>query len=353
MSYILLFLISIIFSLILDQIGMILPWLFGPILATIILRKFTSLTYRWPKWLGDIGLYILGAQIGVSFTKEVFVDIAGDFLSVIFLSVMILLSAIMISFVFKHIVNCTTETALLASIPGALNQMIVMAEENKNANILVVTLAQTSRLLFVIMIVPFISSMTSDNHEHYQINRAKQVFEVLTLEQIVMIVAMIAAGIYILKLIHFPVPDMLGPTFAILIWNLSTGLNFTVPMSLINFAQLLFGVRIGLQMYDLSSQINKRLFIGIFIQNILLIICAIFLSIVINIYTDHNFNDVFLSAAPGGMAQIIVVALETGANVAMISSYHIFRIFLILLIVAPIMSWYLTHRLNSEIGSAD
>jgi len=353
MSYILLFLMSIIFSLILDQIGMILPWLFGPILATIILRKFTSLTYRWPKWLGDIGLYILGAQIGVSFTKEIFVDIAGDFLSVIFLSVMILLSAIMISFVFKRIVNCTTETALLASIPGALNQMIVMAEENKNANILVVTLAQTSRLLFVIMIVPFISSMTSDNHERYQINKAKQVFEVLTLDQIVMIVAMIAAGIYILKLIHFPVPDMLGPTFAILIWNLSTGLNFTVPMLLINFAQLLFGVRIGLQMYDLSSQINKRLFIGIFIQNILLIICAIFLSIVINIFTDHNFNDVFLSAAPGGMAQIIVVALETGANVAMISSYHIFRIFLILLIVAPIMSWYLTHRLNSDIGSAD
>lgn len=353
MSYLLLFLFGITLSFILDQIGMILPWLFGPILATIILRQFTSLTYRWPKWLGDIGLYILGAQIGVSFTKEIFVDIGNDFWSVIFLSVTIISCAVIISFLFKHIVKCTTETALLASIPGALNQMIVMAEENKNANILVVTLAQTSRLLFVIMIVPFISSMTSENHAHYQSDKAKQIFEVLTLNQIVMIVVMIAAAIYLLKLIHFPVPDMLGPTFVILIWNIITGLNFTVPVSMINFAQLLFGVRIGLQMYDLSSQINKRLFLGIFIQNILLIICAIVLSLVINIFTAHNFNNVFLSAAPGGMAQIVVVALETGANVAMISSYHIFRIFLILLIVAPVMSWYLTHRLNNDISSAD
>ena len=33
-------------------------------------------------------------------------------------------------------------------------------------------------------------------------------------------------------------------------------------------------------------------------------------------------------AAPGGMSQIVLVAMATGADVAMISSYHIFRIFL-------------------------
>jgi uncharacterized membrane protein AbrB (regulator of aidB expression) len=45
----------------------------------------------------------------------------------------------------------------------------------------------------------------------------------------------------------------------------------------------------------------------------------------------------FLGAAPGGMSQIVLVAIETGADVAMISSYHIFRIFFILFLIAPLI----------------
>ncbi|WP_233680463.1 AbrB family transcriptional regulator [Macrococcoides caseolyticum] len=346
MQYLLLFFTSFILSYILSCIGMILPWLFGSILAAILLKHYTTIEYSFPKWLGDIGLYLLGAQIGVSFTKEILGDIINEFWSVVFLTVMIICCAIIISRVFRKIINCTSETALLASIPGALNQMIVMAEENPRANLLVVTLAQTSRLLFVIMIVPFISNMTSGHGLHHQKQLPQDMFQVLTLSQIVWLTCMIALMICILKYIHFPVPDMLGPSIVILLWNLTTGLNFTVPLPLIHWAQVLFGIRIGLQMYDLSGQINQRLFIGIVVQNILLLLCAIVLTFILNIFNSHQFNDIFLSAAPGGMAQIVIVALETGANVAMISSYHIFRIFFILLIVAPFMSWYLNGRLK-------
>lgn len=346
MSYALLILTSCLIGWLLYTIGMILPWLFGPILAAILLKKYTTLNYHWPKWLGDLALYILGTQIGVSFTKEILGDIANDFWSIIFLSVMIIVSAVVISILFKHTTGCTTETALLASIPGALSQMIVMAEENKRANILIVTLTQTSRLLFVIMIVPFISKMTSKDVSQGNIHKAKDMFDLLNFQQIIIIVLMIAAAIFILKYIHFPVPDLLGPTFAIIIWNLTTGLNFSVPYSLISIAQILFGVRIGLQMYDLSNQINRKLFYGIAIQNILLFSAALLLSLLFSAFSTHQFNDIFLSAAPGGMAQIVIVAIETGASVAMISSYHIFRIFIILLVVSPLLSYYLKRRME-------
>ncbi|PWZ88033.1 aminopeptidase, partial [Staphylococcus pseudintermedius] len=39
--------------------------------------------------------------------------------------------------------------------------------------------------------------------------------------------------------------------------------------------------------------------------------------------------------------QIVLVALDIGADVAMISSYHIFRIFFILFLIAPLVSVYL------------
>ncbi|MEJ7517529.1 AbrB family transcriptional regulator, partial [Staphylococcus pasteuri] len=53
---------------------------------------------------------------------------------------------------------------ILSVIPGALSQMLVMAEENKKANILVVSLTQTSRVIFVVILVPLISYLFQDNH---------------------------------------------------------------------------------------------------------------------------------------------------------------------------------------------
>ena len=54
-----------------------------------------------------------------------------------------------------------------------------------------------------------------------------------------------------------------------------------------------------------------------------MLIIGAFTRLLFQLFINENINDLFLSAAPGGMAQIIVVALETGGDVAMISSYHI------------------------------
>ena len=59
--------------------------------------------------------------------------------------------------------------------------------------------------------------------------------------------------------------------------------------------------------------------------------------------SNHSINDLFLGAAPGGMSQIVLVAIETGADVAMISSYHIFRIFFILFLIAPLINQFLKY----------
>ncbi|MDR4650386.1 AbrB family transcriptional regulator, partial [Staphylococcus aureus] len=50
---------------------------------------------------------------------------------------------------------------------------------------------------------------------------------------------------------------------------------------------------------------------------------------------------------PGGVNQIVLVALATGADVAMITSYHIFRIFFILFIIAPGIN-FLKYRSNKR-----
>lgn len=148
----------------------------------------------------------------------------------------------------------------------------------------------------------------------------------------------------LLKQLNFPVPFMLGPMIAIIIWNLSVGYNFSMNIEFMFAAQILFGIRMGTQLSSLLYQLNSRFVVSMLIQNILLIIGTLVLVVIFQIFTDNHFNDLFLSAAPGGIGQLIVVAVEIGADVAMISSYHIFRIFFIILIVTPLISYILKKK---------
>ena len=89
---------------------------------------------------------------------------SSNWLTIVFVTILLILLALIIAFFFKKIAQVNLETAILSVIPGALSQMLVMAEENKKANILVVSLTQTSRVIFVVILVPLISYFFQDNH---------------------------------------------------------------------------------------------------------------------------------------------------------------------------------------------
>ena len=72
----------------------------------------------------------LGVQIGSTFTKNVIFDIKDDWLTIVLITIMLLILALIIAY-FSKIANVNTETAILSVIPGALSQMLIMAEENK------------------------------------------------------------------------------------------------------------------------------------------------------------------------------------------------------------------------------
>ncbi|MQH38804.1 AbrB family transcriptional regulator, partial [Escherichia coli] len=129
---------------------------------SIICVKVFKLDIKWPFLLSELGIVLLGVQIGSTFTKNVVMDIKDNWLSIIVVSISILLIAIVMAFIFKKIARINTETAILSVIPGALTQMLVMAEQDKRANLLVVSLTQTSRIIFVVVLVPFISYFFHD-----------------------------------------------------------------------------------------------------------------------------------------------------------------------------------------------
>ncbi|WP_072526709.1 AbrB family transcriptional regulator [Staphylococcus argenteus] len=340
------FALSFLISGILYVSHVLLPFMFGPIIGAIICVKIFKLEVKWPFWLSELGIVLLGVQIGTTFTKNVIMDIKDNWLSIIVVSISILLIALVMALIFKKIARINTETAVLSVIPGALTQMLVMAEQDKRANLLVVSLTQTSRIIFVVVLVPFISYFFHDDSAH----SAGKIAKILPLSQALNIWQMliIAIAVFIIYLImsklNVPTYQLLAPLIVLIAWNFSTGITFALDHWLLNIAQLIYMIRIGVQIAHLLSDLKGRLAIAITIQNIMLIFGALVMVYIIHFFDNNPINELFLGAAPGGLNQIVLVALTTGADVAMITSYHIFRIFFIIFIIAPSINYFLKYR---------
>ncbi|MCU5746069.1 AbrB family transcriptional regulator [Staphylococcus sp. SQ8-PEA] len=336
-------------SLLLKLVHMLLPFMFGPIIAAIICVKGFKMELKWPFWISQLGLIVLGVQIGSTFTKTVIGDIKDDWMTVISISIMLLVIALVVSLLFKKIARVNTETAILSVIPGALSQMLLMAEEDKKANIMVVSLTQTSRIIFVVILVPFISYFTStSNHGDSGKGAIQPDFtDAIGIPHFIILALAIAIVYFLMSKINFPTKQLLAPIFVLIGWNLITNITFTLDNYLIAAAQVMYMIRIGIQIAKLLDQLKGRIAFAIAFQNITLIIVSFIMVSLIAYFTNHSINDLFLGAAPGGMSQIILVAMETGADVALISSYHIFRVFFILFLIAPLINYYLKYRSSS------
>ncbi len=341
---IIVFILALVISLILNAVHMLLPFMFGPIIASIICVKVFKMKVEWPQSLGLLGMILLGVQIGSTFTKKVILEIKDDWLSIVFITLMLLTLSMIIAYFFKKIAKVNYETAVLSVVPGALSQMLIMAEENKKANIMVVSLTQTSRIIFVVILVPLISFFFKDSGSGSAgASSVKPLTQMLSLPNVIILIVAIALVYYIMDKIKFPTKQLLAPIIVLIAWNLITGINFKLDNFLIAGAQIIYMIRIGIQISKLLDQMKGRVAVAIAFQNISLILLSFIMVLIISTFTKHPINELFLGAAPGGMSQIVLVAIETGADVARISSYHIFRIFFILFVIAPLISYLLKY----------
>lgn len=341
-NIIILILISLAVSIMLDWFGMVLPYLFGALITAVLYTKFISNDFKYPTWLQSVGLLIIGLEIGSSFRKDSLSELLDDAFNIVLITIFVVLLSIGLALIFKRLTGSTIETAILSSIPGALSQMLVMAEEDKRADLLLVTITQTSRIILVVVFVPFIASFfTENNGDPSAVMESIAPFTTLgpLSNAILIVVALIIT--YFLSKINFAAPIIIGPVLASVIWNFTTEIDFTMDMELMYAAQILFGIKIGIQIRSLITELNTKTMMAMLLHNVLLIIGTLIIVVIYMMFTTHNFNNLFLSAAPGGIGQIIIVASEMGSDIAMISTYHLFRIFFIILLVAPMVSWYL------------
>ena len=199
------------------------------------------------------------------------------------------------------------------------------------------SLTQTSRVIFVVILVPLISYFfSSDSGNETTSIKSPPLTEVLNLSQVILLICCIAIIYSLMAKINFPTKQLLAPIVVLVIWNLTTHHIFTLDNYIL--LQVIYMIRIGLQIANLLSDLKGRIAVAIIYQNIFLIIdhlswyiLCTYLQIIILMSCFGRSARRYESDCFSGYGN--------GADVAMISSFHIFRIFLFYFICSSAYHW--------------
>lgn len=329
-----------------DKLGIYLPWMLGPLFLILIMKIKFGRYFYWPRKARSFGLVILGVQLGSSFTKPALAEMALHLPYMLFSTIAVMLFTVVTGIIIAKKLKLNLGTAMLGSFPGGLSQMVVLSEELKNVNGTVVAFMQTLRVILVISIVPWLVT-------HVLSNDADTIKQTITQHFImfqydwkftILLVILLILFIVIFMNIHFPLPYLLGPLVAAMLFNLVGPGAPEVPSLWLNLSQLMIGAHLGYTLKVDNLQLFKKMFGAIFISNVLLIAFCYGITLFLRQYISIPVNELFLSLAPGGVAEMSVTALSIHADVSIVTSFHLFRILFILFIASPLMKWILLKK---------
>ena len=143
------------------KIDIPLPWMLGPLffIGFLCAIKFEI---KLPKKPLPLFRALLGCIIGTNFTDEIFSNINQIGKSLFLLPIFVIIMICCTYFVLKIIMNYDKKTSLIGSMPGGLNEMVLLVSEI-GGNERIVTLLNTTRIIIVVTIVSILTHLFAKN----------------------------------------------------------------------------------------------------------------------------------------------------------------------------------------------
>lgn len=304
------------------------PWLLGSILAIIIAGRFPSLKLASPKSFSPPSRAILGITIGSAFKPEI-LQYLFDFLSsLVLIFPFVLIVTVCGMWYYTKVLRFDTYTAYFSAMPGGLLEMTSLAEAF-NLDLYKVIITQASRLLFMMLLLPFLIEHVA----HISLDGRGGITQPLlqtNFYDMVWIFILAMLGWKIAVRFKISGGTLIVPMLIGVIMYGAGVIHARPPTEVLNLIQLVLGTTVGFAFVGISSREMFRVFgqtLGYFL--ILILVCILFVSVVFWM-TDFPLLSIILAFAPGGQAEMNLIAIVVGANLPYVALHHIIRLFLVI-----------------------
>jgi membrane AbrB-like protein len=322
-----------------EAIGTPIPWMIGPLVATAA-ASVIGAPLDASRRLRDGGQWLIGTALGLFFTPAVVALVTSHVLSMAAGVVWALALGLGFNAFLRRVNGAPGErapdaaTTFFASAIGGASEMALLAERH-GARVDLVAAAHTTRVLLVVILIPFGFQWAG----LHGIDTAFAGAQTVQVPGLALLLVLTATGGALLRRSRWPNPWLLGP-LAVAFGLTALGVQLSaLPRALSNAAQLVIAVSLGTRFTPQFVRVAPRWLTSVALGTLVMIgACAAFAVLVAQASGLHPAT-LMLATSPGGMAEMCITAKVLQLGVPVVTAFHVTRLAAVLLVAEPLYRW--------------
>lgn len=321
-----------------------LAFMLGAMAATLV-GSISGARIAVPMKLRTAGIGVLGMYLGSTFSPAM-MDQAAEWpvtlaSIILFVPLVTALTALFYRFVARY----DRVTAIYAAAPGALTPMIILGS-SAGGHEQTIAMTQGLRVMLLVFAAPFLLALIGLDAVD---SSPLQAVDNIDLVDFTILSVACLAGVFIAQKINLPATQMTGSMLVSGALYLGGLVDGALPVWFIDAVLLIMGASIGSRFAGVDRRFLTRV-AGFSILSVgLIMLYSAAAAMVVSWMTGLDYLPVLLAMAPGGVAEMCLIAVGLGIDPGFVAFHHIARIFAILLL-APLVGWWLKRLQSGATG---
>jgi membrane AbrB-like protein len=306
-----------------------LPWMTGPLLA-MAACNFAGAELRSPPAARASGQIVIGSALGLYFTPLVGREVVTHWPLLLAAALVAVFLGVLGAWILRRATGVDAATAFFASVPGGAAEMAVLGERF-HARVDRIALAQSLRVLVVVIVVPFALTYSGAQGDESYV----PVTIPFRWAWLGVLLAIGAASALTLQRLRVPNAFFFGPLAATIVLTLSSVQFSSVPAPLSNAAQLLLGCSLGARFERRSLESAPRYVSAVMVSVFAGMAVAAGFGWALARMAGLSAPSLILAMAPGGIAEMCITAKVLQLGVPLVTAAHVMRVLVLIVSTGP------------------
>ncbi|WP_168173075.1 AbrB family transcriptional regulator [Thioclava sp. F34-6] len=325
-------LVAVVAGAALTWLGVPLGWLLGAML-TMIAAALLRLPADQPRVIVPWVKASVGTLLGASITPDIVAGATQWWPSVLCMCIVIVLGGLINFQMLSRLAKFSKVEATLCSMPGGITEMILLGEM-AGADQRRVAIVHTLRITLSILTIPILATLIFG----VAIDRAGAPDRPpMSVADLFWFALCILAGVLADRHTRVPAPLILVPLASSAALHLSGLTAFGVPNAVSTLIQLVIGMNVGARFLGVNVRSLVAMagaacsVVGVQIS------LAVAAALLMSRWIGGDQLSLVLAYAPGGLAEMSLIAIAMGREVAFVGLHHVLRVLLSLGASAPLV----------------
>jgi membrane AbrB-like protein len=303
-----------------EHVGIPLPWVLGSMLGTAVVT-LTGAGAHQPMALRRAAQVVIGSAMGLTFTPAVLREVMSLWYGLLLGTVFSIGLSMLFARVIQLLAGLDGPTAVYSSAAGASTEMALQGQR-AGADGALVASVHAVRIILVVSLASFVAYFSGEVPGAYISANAPA--PGLKLVLVLLFLAPLAG--WLAARAGLPSAWLLGP---VLLTGLIAANGWTqsrmYPLALIG-AQIAIGWSLGQHMTRAFFMKSPRVLASAMVMTVSMLALCVMVAWGVSHSGPMSLLTVFLAIAPGGLAEMTIIAKTYGIGAPIVTAFHLFRV---------------------------